>query len=229
MKRKATWDARKGGFKKRKAPVPLPPGVGPRRSLLMANAISTQSEKKFSDVAAGGVGVAFTTAGTPGSWTVAPILLNGLVQGTTGSTRVGRKILMKSIYIRLNFYLAATTTGGGRLRVLVVHDKQSNGLAPAVTDILLANSNISPNNLSNSDRFVTIFDEESDPIGATSEYGTTMKMFKNLGLDTSYNTGNAGTIADISTGSVYLLFSQSSMLIANPQVDYRSRIRFVDQ
>jgi len=113
---------------------------------------------------------------------------------------------------------------------MVVLDKQANGAPPAVTDILLADAMQSPMNLSNSNRFKILaegyFTEASTNGDYTSEG---VEVYKKLNIPVQFNNGTAGTIADIATGSVYVLFAQNGTIgTAAPTVVWRSRIRYVD-
>lgn len=162
---------------------------------------------------------------TPG----ATFLLNGLVPGSGASNRIGRKVTIKSLYIRCTIQLATTSVRGGNVRMMVVYDKQANATAPAVTDILLDDSFYSANNLSNRDRFVTLVDTVSEPIGTATVYGQSMVVHKKLNLETMYNAGAAGTIGDITSGSIYIMFAQSGTIgTGNPTATWTSRIRYTD-
>lgn len=184
----------------------------------------TKSELKFIDNSLGPLAVVAAT----NNWTL-QALLNGVQSGSTATTRIGRKMVMKSILLRYSASLAATSTGGSPVRVLVVYDKQANAAAPAITDILLADDFESPNNLSNRDRFVTIFDHITQPISIQNNYSVADTLYKKLNLETMFNTGSAGTIADITSGSVYLLTSQDGSIgTANASIQLYTRIRFDD-
>jgi len=184
---------------------------------------SKGGEVKFLDNAPAGsltAGVATFTAA---------VLLNGCVNGSDASTRIGRKITMKSILIRYNAALHASSTGGGNFRVLVVYDKQANATAPAITDILLTDNHLSTNNLSNRDRFTTIFDHMTDQIGVASNYSVQDVLYKRLNFETMFNAGSAGTIGDITSGSVYLFIAQSGNLLTQAvTMNMRVRIRYTD-
>lgn len=156
-------------------------------------------------------------------------LLNGVVQGSDATTRIGRKIIMRSMLIRMKQRLQATTTGGCAIRVLCVYDKQANATAPAITDILLADDFNAPNNLNNRDRFVTLFDKVLEPLSVAGNVESGIVQYNPINLETMFNSGNAGTVGDITSGSVYLFAAQSGQaLVAAPTVIFRSRIRFVD-
>jgi len=187
---------------------------------------TSTGELKFTDVSGAllpGVSDAFTTPGPS-------FLLNGLVPDSTATGRIGRKIVMKSILIRYTAYLRPTSVGGGPVRILVVYDKQANTNAPAVTDILLADSYTSPNNLSNRDRFITLFDEITAPLSVAGDFAVSGTLYKkNLNLEVMFNTGTAGTIGDITTGSIYILAANTGLVTTDgSRVGFRSRIRYSD-
>lgn len=182
---------------------------------------SRMSELKFVDtnIAGGATGI---TIGVQG-------LLNGLVPGSNASQRIGRKVVMKSVYLRYRIQLAATTVGGGKMRLMLVYDKQSNAAAPAITDILLTNNWTSPNNLSNRDRFTVLCDHISDCISVGGDFLASGEIYKKVNLETFFNAGVAGTIGDITSGSLYLLYGNSgTFTTAQPTIDYDTRIRYSD-
>ncbi len=62
-----------------------------------------------------------------------------IAQGITESARIGRVIHIKRLTIDFGGFLKSTSNGaqnGDVIRIIVFLDKQSNGAAPAVTDIL---------------------------------------------------------------------------------------------
>lgn len=159
----------------------------------------------------------------------AGVLLNGLANGNTASTRVGRKIHMTSLLIRGHVYLSSTSTGGGPVRILVVYDKQANAAAPSITDVLLDDNVDSPNNLSNRERFVTILDKFVDPISKEGEFARAFVLYKKIRLDTLFNENSSGNITDITSGSLYLFISQSgNIATANGGIDFHTRVRYTD-
>jgi len=157
-------------------------------------------------------------------------LLNGVAQGTAATQRLGRRIVMKSLLLKGTVTLAATSTGSSPLRFLVVYDTQTNATAPAATDVLLADNNISPMNLSNSRRFKTLCDINIPCIGTGGPQSVSFDRYIKMNLPVEFNTGSAGTVGDIQTGSVYMLSSQAnSILTAAPsESSVYSRIRFSD-
>lgn len=184
---------------------------------------STTAELKFIDVSSN----ANPAAGAATFST--PVLLNGIASGSTAETRIGRKIVLKSLYLRAFVNLNATSTFGSQIRVIVFYDKQANATAPAITDLLLADNYLSPNNLSNRDRFVVLCDEMMEPISVNANNSTAITVYKKLNLETMFNGGSAGTVGDITSGSVYLMTAQNGIIgTAAPSFVFRSRIRFLD-
>lgn len=123
----------------------------------------------------------------------------------------------------------ATVVSNGTLtRTILFYDKQANAVAPAITDFLLTDSFAANHNLNNRERFITLMDKV---VGAVSfSNNQTFKKYKNLNLDTCYNAGNAGTIGDIQTGSLYLLtyMAAGAVTTAEAVTLARVRIRFED-
>ena len=113
--------------------------------------IRVSPEKKNIDVLKSN-SIALGTGGTL-------FLLNGCDDGTTPVTRIGRRIVMTSLTVRWQGYMAPTSTGAKGLRLLVVYDRQPNAATPAITDICQFDDMSSMMNLSNSKRFKVIVDE----------------------------------------------------------------------
>ena len=193
------------------------------RSLPMGRAVSHSAELKDKTISTGAtIAIGTTTA-------FSPFILNAMATGTTASTRVGRRITMKSLLVKGSFSMAPTTTGSTPVRVLIVYDKQTNGAAPVATDVVLTDEIHSPMNLSNSHRFVTLMDEVVPCFGSQGPQSAMFTRFVKLDHQVEFNTGNAGTVADIQTGSVYCLVWQNGrILIAAPTADIYTRIRFSD-
>jgi len=156
-------------------------------------------------------------------------LLITIAQGADASNRIGRKVTVKSLLMRWGIKLGVTSTQGCCVRILVVYDKQANATAPAITDVLLLDEFYSPNNLSNRDRFVTIFDHITPPISSGGDASVNDVLYKRLNLETIYNTGTDAAIGSISSGSIYLFVAQNgAMLTANGNINARCRLRYTD-
>lgn len=178
---------------------------------------------------------AITAVGTGAGASI--VLLNGCTLGSDISNRIGRKIVMKSLLGRLSIYPVSTTNSpiGDVLRVIVFLDHQCNATGPTATTDLLQTANYqSPLNLANRDRFKVLFDKfytvaaNSYTAGALTTGDPRpihKKLWKKMTEGTIFNSGNAGTVADITSNSLHML-----AISANGQVrlEYNYRVRFID-
>lgn len=164
-------------------------------------------------------------------------LLNGVDDGATSTTRIGRRITITSLAWRWEGSIAPTTTGASGLRMLIVRDAQANGAAPLATDILQVDAIYSMMNLDGSKRFKVLVDHLVPCIGtsgpqAWNEKGYLQfeKPLKNKpGLEVTFNNNSTATITSIVTGSIYALFYQNgSLLVASPASSLYTRFRFID-
>lgn len=157
-------------------------------------------------------------------------LLNAAVQGTSPTTYLGRSFRMRSLFIRWEGSLAATSAGSSPLRMVIIYDKQTNASLPATTTVFSADSLVSPINLANNRRFKVLMDEEIECVGTQGPQSWSIKRYMKLNHITEFNTTNGGTVADITTGGVYAFFWQNGAIItANPSSIFYSRIRFEDE
>lgn len=162
------------------------------------------------------------------------LLLNGLAPGTGASQRIGKKALMKTIQFRAS--IGSGTLGAtafrGLVRYLWVYDKQANATAPTVAQILEQVDATSFMNMDNRDRFVVLADKQFalDQNGGNESHQ--FKVYKKCNLPTIFNAGTAGTVADITSGSIYLLIicknANSAAETNTPDTWFYSRIRYDD-
>ncbi len=171
--------------------------------------------------------------------TVTPSI-NLIAEGTTESTRIGRKCRIVGIGWKWTCALnsqdaQATPASGDVARIIMFIDKQANGATAAVTDILETANYQSFNNLSNSSRFRTLMDKTvvlnranmaSDGAGVVSNSnnfraGTFYKKC-NIPLEWS---GTTGVITELRSNNVgVLLISKAGGMVFDSQV----RVRFSD-
>jgi len=89
----------------------------------------------------------------------------GISQGVGENERVGRKCTIRSIHWRYNVKVSESTAegtpkNGDTVRVIMFLDKQTNGTAALVSDILSSSNYHSFRNLSNSGRFNILYDKQ---------------------------------------------------------------------
>jgi len=159
------------------------------------------------------------------------VFLNGIAQGTGASDRIGLKLTMKSIYLRLRPFLNIDQNIGNGIvgetfRVIIVYDRQSNGAAPVVADVI--NVDTTPGygvlnaamNLYNKDRFQIIHDKmhkiqlgceptATTPVITNGMFTATIRqnfghieIFEKLNHSVQYNSAT-GLIADVRTGGLF--------------------------
>jgi len=159
------------------------------------------------------------------------ILVNGCARGDDVGDRIGRKIVMKSLEMRLYAYVTAGTGVDQTNRVMVVYDKQPNGAAPAITDVLVSISTTALKNANNDHRFNVLYDQTYYLNGSgESDSAKIWKNYRRLNFPVQFNSGDAGTIADIQTGSLYFLVMGSEARgVTASQINGRVRVKFVDQ
>lgn len=196
-------------------------------------------EKKYKDM---------TLATLPVNTTGHFQLLNGTVMGTTYNDRIGRKIRVKSVYVRgivgqesaITTITSPINASGQLARMIIFADMQPNGAVPALTDVLFEANGCAQLNPNYRDRFKILCDKQwafgrfmydtTNGIAMADNCQFPVKKFKRLNLDTTYNAGNAGTIGDIATGALYMLWVGSET--AGTDVDGvffgTVRIRFYD-
>ncbi len=162
-------------------------------------------------------------------------------QGVTEKTRVGRKCTVKSINWRFDVQLdgaqdQAQFLNDDVVRVILYHDKQTNGATAAITDILETDDYQSFNNLANKSRFRTLMDRTynlshtaSTTDGTnTGSYGAAIisdSFFKKLNMDIEFSS-TTGAITEIRSNNmgVLILTREGSA----PSFASKMRVRFSD-
>lgn len=168
--------------------------------------------------------------------------INNVSQGTTMSQRVGNKINMKSVSVRLTIgyknTAAVTYKDRATVRVMLVYDKQPNATYPAYSDILQDTSTNATNtnsfnsniNITQKNRFVMVKDKFINfDLNHQIEH---VKMFKKLNnTETSFKS-TTGAISDIINGALYLIVFKSQNISAVDNAicayDIATRIRYID-
>jgi len=171
-------------------------------------------------------------------------VLNALAPGSSASQRIGRTVEMKSIAYRVHMASGATTVSTGKVpancRMLIVYDGQTNGALPATTDVLDAAAVDSLLNLSNRDRFrvlkehrwrISSQDLNLSAVPSSILFTGYIKIPKAY-QKTTYNAGVAGSVADIVTGGLFVIFVWDSPVsiwaTAQPLTFSTFRVRYRD-
>jgi len=173
-----------------------------------------------------------TTGVTACDTTSAVVLLNGIARGDDINQRNGRQVTMRSIELR-GYNYVTTATGTDQIhRVCLVLDKQPNGAALTAAQVFSSVSHLAPRNLENRARFKILMDKRmtlnSDVVGEPGARRV-WKIYRRLNIPVTFNNGNAGTVADIITGSVYLVMIGSNAAgVTAGSFQGISRIRYTD-
>ncbi len=138
----------------------------------------------------------FLTVGAVGA-----VPLNVPISGAAFYQRVGNKIAMKSLQIRGFIYPGGANAAAVNeqiARIIIFYDRQTNGAAPAVADVLLGTkqdgttetSATSPINMNNRDRFYILADMQV-ALPAVGINGATAASTATIGIDINGNAGDA--------------------------------------
>lgn len=150
-----------------------------------------------------------------------------LVTGTTSATRIGKKITVKSVALRILIKLSALEAIGTAVRLVVLLDRRPAG-QDVVTGTLFANNNqvnsMYKRDRENRGRFQFIHDK-------TYTFGSTnttkaIKIFYNKEYDVLYELNN-GNVGDVQKNNL-LIFAMAETAVAAINIDYGYRFRWTD-
>lgn len=175
------------------------------------------------------------TINTGLTWTFEHIA--NMVQGTTGTSRVGAKIRILSIDVR-GIVRLPTQTGavnpisGDLFRVCIVQDTQSNGGIVAGLDVFSVNAITEFQNYTTNTRFIRLKDKMSKPVSSNNFVAATGSSieFSDINLHVKKNIdvefiSNTGDYQQVGKNGIWLAVVACSGIA---DFDYTSRIRFVD-
>jgi len=163
-------------------------------------------------------------------------LLNGIGFGTEAYQRVGRQIQLVNLDLRF-----AVTQQNGAVntqicRVMVVYDRQTNGLIYPSSD-LLDNSvallfwTQKQYNRDGRQRFIVLHDEcmQVNPNLLEGSFPFINRKIDLRGLATQYNAQPGLLVNTIMTGSLYLIaFSMAPLGAINLKADFAARVNYLD-
>ncbi len=168
---------------------------------------------------------------------------NTIAQGVTESQRIGRKCTIRSINWRFRVLLTGQTdvnnlaAAADTVRVILYLDKQANGAAAGVTDILESDDFQSFNNLANKSRFRTLMDRVYD-LSASAGAGTSAAaandtgpifasdaIYKKCNIPIEYSS-TTGAITEVTSNNIGVLILAAAG--ARTSFDSKMRLRFSD-
>lgn len=159
------------------------------------------------------------------------LVLNPIAQGNGFNNRIGNKIVMKSLHVRAN--IKKTSAGPGEARVIVVYDRQANGLQPTFNAVF---ANELATNLCYPDpsffsRFEIIIDKRMTLVQGADNNGISFDEFRILNHEVMYNGTGGVVYNNIITGSLTLFFCSNDTLnggLTPYEVQWTTRIRYYD-
>jgi len=187
------------------------------------------SELKFFDTT-----LANTNVVTTG--TVNPNLVI-IPQDDTESGRIGRKVTIKSIWVKGTVFMAsaaAATNTSDATRLMLVQDKQANGAAFTVAQVLAQISINGFRNLENENRFRVLWDttirinQNGGLAAATFEQARQFSKYIKCNIPIEYDsTASTGAIGTQRSNSLAILMLNHEADNASV-VQYRARVRYSD-
>lgn len=161
--------------------------------------------------------------------------VNLIPQGVTESNRIGRKCVIRSIAVRYVVQIKPTTNTNNTddgVRFILFQDKQCNGAAATVTDILRSADYLSFNNLANKERFKVLADKFTDVHaaaggGSTSSFGElgfTKSVYIKCYIPIEFSS-TTGALTEIRSNNIGVLLISDS---ADTACEGLVRIRYSD-
>lgn len=178
----------------------------------------------------------------PGNDVLLTRLLNPISAGTGPTQMIGRRCLLKNLWLsyqirQLHLGTGLTAIAPETVRVLCVYDTDPDGALPTILDVLQTNTTVSPVNLKNTNRFTILFDRIHD-LGALNSSTTTAgnstgpntASFQYSGIMNKRFIGpSSAGIVDIEQGSVYwMAVSSTTDALSTAIISVYSRIMFQD-
>ncbi len=154
-------------------------------------------------------------------------LLNGCTQGNSASTRSGQST--KAVKCILDFIVSVGVTTPVNCRICLILDKASNGSTVGVGSIFQAavdgasDYTTSQRNVATVGSRILFLYDYAFSLDTVQNTSRVIKSVVKLNFHTKYNTGNAGTIADISENSLYLLCMSNA---GATQPTFKGSVRF---
>jgi len=170
--------------------------------------------------------------------------LNLIANGTDVDARDGRRVFVTTYCLRFHFYPFDHSDPPGlqdsQLRLIIFADKQTNGTAPAITDLLVDNSVSSMFNENNRQRFEVFYDKTwapetylLPPVGTQDPSVWSATAFKTVRQNlririnrTTQYSGTTNSIADVQSGALWMLWLCDAPVGHGYTVDLSDRLYF---
>ena len=197
--------------------------------------VSRQPERKFYDTS-------YAAATIPVTGSITSNTVCDVAAGTGESQRVGRKICVKQLIIKGYAFLPDATDKQNTadfVKIVVYGDKQANGAAATIANLLSSADVLSFNNLDNSMRFKTLASKivtlhasgvghgESSTPASSTQTGRGLRHFViNIPLNAIIEfSGTGGGVADLTSNNIGIYAITQA---GDIQLEYKVRIRYTD-
>lgn len=151
--------------------------------------------------------------------------LSGIAQGVTDITRVGNKILIKDILVRLQLEINSTPANA-TTRIIFFASRQVNGVLPTIAEVLQSASQLSPLNRDNTKQYVILKDYLLSNITNTETDKLVKKFYKIVNWHAFYD-GTSAVIGDAEENHLFFL-AISDVATNGPELVVDARIKFYD-
>lgn len=162
-------------------------------------------------------------------------LLNGIAQGSDNDQRIGNRVVMTGVDIRLHVTNEVSVKDRlSQMRLILVYDTQTNGTALTTTDVLDAVTIESQHNWDNDSRFQVIYDSVRalNTFGGTATSVDVYHWFyaKHFQLNHYVRwNGSGATVTSMTWGSLYLIyFGPDAASASDFDVNGTARLTYVD-
>jgi len=167
---------------------------------------------------------------------ISPIvsLVTPCVPGATAVNRLGRKILVKSLFIRGRIWATSGMTGAAFLRIIILQDREPNGALPTIANVMATDEIVGLMNLNNGQRYKVLgeIDLGGEGLSLANRIGATFQRYIKTNIVVSYKDGaGAGDATDVLANGIYAVtyIGGGSMGAASCNMIANVRVRFVDQ
>lgn len=147
-----------------------------------------------------------------------------MATGDTDVTREGNKILAHDVYVR-GYAQIHTSALQSIVRIILFVDKECDGVAPTVANVLQTTSYLSPLNQNFSKRFVVLHDR-SMALNDTGENSKPFKFYVKVPFHIHYD-GTSANITDAKENQIFLLLI-SNESTNTPVVNWYARFKWYD-
>ncbi len=162
-----------------------------------------------------------------------------IAQGATESTRIGRKCTIVGINWRYNLKLSsvagANAQSSEQIRLVMYQDKQCNGAAATVTDILESDFYQSFNNIANKKRFRILMDKNytlnsvggggDGAVNDWPDFYIEDSFYKKCNIPLEFDN-TAGAITELKSNNIGVMILSKTGSVS--VLDSKCRLRFLD-